>query len=81
MVVGDFNGDGQDQVCYLRRRLFFLYPLGVLCTVDGQAGFRILPLYSYPRPSSALFAAELGPRQWYVVLSPGRCYGLAIDRT
>ncbi|MGO8688434.1 MAG: FG-GAP-like repeat-containing protein [Thermoguttaceae bacterium] len=62
MVVGDFNGDGQDQVCYLRRRLFFLYPLGVLCTVDGQAGFRILPLYSYPRPSSALFAPELGPR-------------------
>ncbi len=60
MVVGDFNGDGQDEVCYLRRRLFFLYPLAILCTVDGQAGFRILPLYSWPRPSSALFAPELG---------------------
>ena len=51
MEVGDFDGDGREEVCFLRRRLLYNFPLCQLSIMDGGGNSRDLP----PAP-------PLGPR-------------------
>ncbi len=63
MVVGDYNGDGRDEVCYLRRRLAFHFPLSTLSLVDGSGGLRDIPLGNwYFNRRQQSYGAPLGPR-------------------
>jgi hypothetical protein len=51
MEVSDFDGDGLEEVCYLRRRLSYRFPLCLLSIMDGGGDSRDLPV-----------APPLGPR-------------------
>ena len=77
MTVGDFNGDGLDEVCYLRRRLSFFYPLATLCTVDGQDGFRILRTVIWDH--GPYFAPPLGPRASGILCFPSQRASYALS--
>lgn len=60
MVVGDYNADGQDEVCYLRRALNFTFPLATLNYVDRLGNLRMLP-HDFTQ-KSVNFCPTLGPR-------------------
>jgi len=71
LEVDDFDGDGHQEVCYLRRRLWFGYPGAELSLIDKNGDHRELPLssdlnaISAVTPNAPIFASDaapLGPR-------------------
>ena len=61
LVTGDFNGDGYDQICCLRSRRWWDYPLSTLSVVGRNKGYRDIPI-STRQMLNLRYAAPMGPR-------------------
>ena len=61
LVTGDFTGDGYDQVCCLRSRRWWDYPLSTLSVVGRNKGYRDIPV-STRQMLNLRYAAPMGPR-------------------